>query len=79
MKEKNFTEVRKWVVENLDNSQEDLIRNLYDSMYEYMKPGSIPQAILICGEYLYKAAFVADTEINMTACLVQIMMECEFK
>ena len=79
MKEKNFSEVRKWVVENLDNSQEQMIRTLYDSMYQYMKPGSIPQAILICGEYLYKAAFVADTEINMTACLVQIMMECEFK
>jgi len=79
MKEKNFTNVRKWVVDNLDNSQESLIRSLYDALYEYLKPSTIPQAILILGDYLYKSSFVADSEINMTACIVQLMMECEFK
>jgi len=79
MKEKNFTEVRKWVVQNLDNDTTRLFRNLYDGFYDCLKPQSIPSAILILAEYQYKDAFVADNEINTTACLVQLMMECEFK
>ena len=79
MKEKNFTEVRRWVVQNLDNDTTRLFRNLYDGFYEYLEPQSIPNAILILAEYQYKDAFVADNEINTTACLVQLMVECDFK
>ena len=79
MKEKNFTEARKWVVSNLDNSQTELFRKIYDGLYHYMEPSSIPQAILILADYQHKAAFVADQEINLTACIVELMMECEFK
>ena len=79
MKEKNFTEARKWVVSNLDNSQTELFRKIYDGLYEYVQSSSIPQAILILADYQYKSAFVADQEINLTACIVELMMECEFK
>ena len=79
MKGKNFTEARKWVVSNLDNSQTELFRKIYDGLYHYMQPSSIPQAILILADYQYKSAFVADQEINLTACIVELMMECEFK
>ena len=79
MKEKNFTEARKWVVSNLDNSQTELFRKIYDGLYEHMQSSSIPQAILILADYQHKAAFVADQEINLTACIVELMMECEFK
>ena len=79
MKEKNFTEARKWVVSNLDNSQTELFRKIYDGLYDYVQSSSIPQAILILADYQYKSAFVADQEINLTACIVELMMECEFK
>jgi len=79
MKTKNFGDVRKWVVENLDNDQTRIFRKIYDGLYETMNPQSIPRAILILAEYQYKSAFVADQEINMTACLTELMMECEFK
>jgi len=79
MKEKNFNEVRKWVVQNLDNDQTRIFRQIYDNLYAYFKPQSIPQAVLILSDYQYKAAFVADSEINLTACLVHLMMECEFE
>ena len=79
MKGKNFTEARKWVVSNLDNSQTELFRKIYDGLHDYVTPASIPQAILILADYQYKAAFVADQEINLTACIVELMMECEFK
>ena len=79
MKEKNFTEARKWVVSNLDNSQTELFRKIYDGLYDYVQSSSIPQAILILADYQYKSAFVADQEINLTACVVELMMECEFK
>ena len=79
MKSKNFSGVRKWVVDNMDNDHNQIFRKIYDSLYETMKPVSIPVAILILAEYQYKSAFTADQEINTTACLVQIMMECEFK
>ena len=79
MKEKNFNEVRKWVVQNLDNDQTRIFRQIYDNLYGYFQPQSIPQAVLILSDYQYKAAFVADPEINLTACLVHLMMECEFQ
>ena len=79
MKSKDFSSVRKWVVQNLDNDQTQIFRKIYDELSEYLVPQSIPSVILILGEYQYKAAFVADVEINLTACLVEIMMEAEFK
>ena len=79
MKEKDFSGVRKWVVTNIDNDQSELFRRIYDAMYDYIQADSIPLVILILADYQHKAAFVADAEINMTACLVQIMMEANFK
>lgn len=71
--------MRKWVVANLDNDYKVVYRQLYDRLYEYLQPASIPEAVLIIGEYQYKAAFVADLEINTVAFLTEIMMRCEFK
>ncbi len=78
MKSKNFGEVRKWVVDNLDNDQTQIFRKIYDSLSDTLEPQSIPSAILIIAEYQYKSAFAADQEVNMVACLVEIMMECVF-
>jgi DNA polymerase III delta prime subunit len=79
LKEKNFTEVRKWVVSNLDNDASSLLRKIYDACYEYILPRSIPAAVLIIAKYQYQGAFVADQEINLLAALTEIMCECEFK
>ena len=79
MKDKNFTESRKWIISNLDNSPPELFRKIYDTMYTALEKASIPEAILIIGEYQYKSAFVADQEINFVACVVELMMRCSFK
>tara|TARA_B100000963_G_scaffold36258_1_gene27101 strand:+ start:1505 stop:2446 length:942 start_codon:yes stop_codon:yes gene_type:complete len=79
LKAKNFSEVRKWCVNNLDNDPAVLLRRLYDSLYECLVPSTIPAAILILAKYQYQIAFVADQEINLLACLTEIMVECEFK
>ena len=79
LKDKNFPEVRKWVVDNLDNDSSVLLRRLYDSLYETLVPSSIPAAVLIIAKYQYQIAFVADQEINLLAALTEIMVECEFK
>jgi DNA polymerase III delta prime subunit len=79
MRGKDFSSVRKWVVENLDNDQTRIYRAVYDGLYEHLEGASVPQAILILADYQYKAAFAADAEINLTACLVQLMMEVKFK
>ena len=79
LKQKNFKEVRKWVVNNLDNDSGVLLRRIYDSLYDTLVPGSIPAAVLVIAKYQYQVAFVADQEINMLACLTEIMVECEFK
>ena len=79
LKSKNFSEVRKWCVNNLDNDPTVLLRRLYDSLYESLVPASIPAAVLVIAKYQYQIAFVADQEINMLACLTEIMVECEFK
>jgi replication factor C small subunit len=79
MKGKNFAAVKKWVVANLDNDQAQIFRKLYEGLQETVEPENIPSLVLIISDYQYKAAFVADQEINMTACLVQLMMECNFK
>lgn len=79
MKNKNFTEIRKWVSDNLDNDAVTIFHKLYETCINYLQATSVPQAILIIADYQYKAAFVADQEVNMTACLIQLMVECEFK
>ena len=79
LKAKNFPEVRKWVNNNMDNDTSVLFRRIYDSLYESLVPNTIPAAVLVIAKYQYQMAFVADQEINMLACLTEIMVECEFK
>jgi DNA polymerase III delta prime subunit len=79
MKERNFTEVRQWVSENTDQDTSRLFRALYDNAVKYIKPSSIPQLVLILAEYQYKNAFVTDHEINLAACMAEIMVQVEFK
>jgi DNA polymerase III delta prime subunit len=79
LKEKNFTEVRKWVVSNLDNDSPIILRRVYDACYDSLMPASIPAAVLVIAKYQYQCAFVADQEINLLAALTEIMCECEFK
>ena len=79
MKNKEFTNVRKWVVDNLDNDPVRLLRKIYDNMYEYVDGPSIPHVVVILGEYQYKSSFVADQEINMLACLTEVMARAKFK
>ncbi|NBP01725.1 MAG: AAA family ATPase [Proteobacteria bacterium] len=78
IKEKDFSSARKWVTNNIDNDPGLIYRKLYDTMYDYLKPNSIPQTVLILAKYQYQAAFVADQEINLVACLTEMMVECEF-
>jgi DNA polymerase III delta prime subunit len=77
IKEKDFGAIRKWVATNEIDST-TLYRKIYDSLYDNLKPQSIPQAVLILADYQYKAAFVADAEINTVACLTDLMVSCEF-
>tara|TARA_B100001029_G_scaffold124630_1_gene103862 strand:+ start:1104 stop:2045 length:942 start_codon:yes stop_codon:yes gene_type:complete len=79
LKEKNFSEVRKWVVSNMDNETSMLLRRIYDSLYGALVSSSIPAAVLIIAKYQFQIAFVADQEINLLAALTEIMVECEFK
>tara|TARA_A100001388_G_scaffold268907_1_gene244563 strand:- start:8610 stop:9545 length:936 start_codon:yes stop_codon:yes gene_type:complete len=76
---KEFTNMKKWVVQNLDNEPTQIMRKIYDNLYTYLKPASIPEAVLIIGDYQYKAAFVADQEVNLVACCTELMMRCQFK
>lgn len=78
MKNKDFASCRKWVMQNLDLNTTEFFKRLYTELYSALKPGSVPQAILIIAEYQYKSAFAADQEINTMAMVVQLMMDCEF-
>jgi DNA polymerase III delta prime subunit len=78
LKGKDFTSMRKWVAFNSDADGTTIFRKLYDKCSEFITPNSVPQLILIISDYQYKAAFVADHDINMTACLTEIMANCEF-
>jgi len=79
MRSKEFSKVRSWVVDHMDNDQTQVFRTIYDGLYDNLKGHTIPEAVLILAEYQYKSAFVADQEINMVACLTELMMRCEFK
>lgn len=74
---KDFASIRKWVATHEIDSTV-LYRKIYDSLYDVMKPQSIPQAVIILADYQYKAAFVADQEVNTVACLTELMVSCEF-
>ncbi len=76
---KEFTNVRKWVVDNLDNESDAVYRSIYDSLYDSLEPASIPEAVVIIADYQYKSAFVSDIEINLLAALTEIMLRCSFK
>ena len=79
LKEKRFNDMRKWVINNLDKEPSSLFSTIYNSLYEALESKSVPQAVLIIAGYQYKAAFVADHEINMVACLTEVMANCNFK
>ena len=79
LKDKDFPKVRKWVVDNLDNDPTVLLRSVYDAVYSHLEGAGIAAAVLIIAKYQYQSGFVADQEINMLACLTEIMVECNFK
>ena len=78
LKSSDFPEVRKWVVANLDNDANAILRKVYDALYNHVKGPSIAAAVLIIAKYQYQSAFVADQEINLLAALTEIMVECEW-
>lgn len=78
-KDKNFKQMRQWVADNIDQEPAALFRKIYDNMYDYVEPQSIPQLVLILADYQYKNSFVADHELNMVACLTEIMAGVQFK
>ena len=79
LKRKEFTTVKKWVVQHMDNDPSMVMRKIYDSLYGMLKPASIPEAVLIIAKYMKDITLVPDQEINLLACLTEIMMSCEFK
>ena len=79
LKGKEFGDMRKWVVNNIDNDPVKVFRKIYDGMYQYLQPETIPHAVLIIADYQYKSAFVADQEINLVACLTELMSQVKFK
>ena len=79
MKAKEFTNVRKWIVNNLDNDPSRIFRTIYNSLYDNLDHSTIPHAVVIIADYQHKSAFVADQEINMLACMTELMSQVKFK
>jgi DNA polymerase III delta prime subunit len=79
MKNKEFTTVRKWVVNNMDSDPNIIMRKVYDTLTDFIEGSTIPPAVLVLAKYQYQVAFVADQEINLLACLTELMVECKFK
>ena len=79
LKSKEFTNVRRWIVNNLDNDPSRIYRRIYDSLYDSLVPSTIPHAVVILADYSYKSAFVADQEINLLACMTELMSQVKFK
>ena len=79
LKAKEFTNVRKWIVNNLDNDPARIFRTIYNSLYENLDHSTIPHAVVIIADYQHKSAFVADQEINMLACMTELMSQVKFK
>ena len=79
LKKKDFTTVKNWVVQHMDNDPTMVMRKIYDSLYDVLKPSSIPEAVLIIAKYMNSIPIVPDQEVNLLACLTEVMMSCEFK
>ena len=79
LREKEFTNVRKWIVQNLDNDPVRIFRRIYDSLYDFLDGSTIPHAVVILADYSYKSAFVSDQEINLLACMTELMGQVKFK
>ena len=79
LKKKDFTTVKNWVVQHMDNDPTMVMRKIYDNLYDVLKPSSIPEAVLVIAKYMNSIPIVPDQEINLLACLTEIMMSCEFK
>jgi len=79
LKAKNFKDMRSWVALNVDNDPQKIYRKIYDTLYEHLKPVAIPQTVITLADYQYKSAFAADQELNLVACLTELMVEGEFK
>jgi len=79
LKQKDFKTVKTWVVQHMDNDPSMIMRKIYDSLYDVLKPNSIPEAVLVIAKYMRDISNVPDQEINMLACLTEIMMTCEFR
>ena len=79
LKSKNFKKMRKWVTDNIDVESAKMFRMIYDNMSDYVEPSSIPQLVLILADYSYKDSFVADHELNVVACMTEIMSSIKFK
>ena len=79
LKKKDFSKMRKWIIQNQDNDPVKLLRKLYDSLYENLEPQTIPHAVLILADYQFKSVHVADQEINTVACLTELMSQVKFK
>jgi hypothetical protein len=79
LKDKNFTEIRKWVANNVDLDQNEIYRKLYDQASNFLEATGVAQLVLIVAKYQYQAAFSANPEINLVACLTEIMKDCEFQ
>ena len=78
LKEKSFTKMRQWAVENIDTDPPLLYRKLYDTIVGKIRPENIPTAVLMIGEYSYRSAFVVDQEINFVCCLLELALKCEY-
>ena len=78
LKSKDFGAMRKWVADNGNEDSARIFRKIYDSLYDHMNKGSIPMAVVILARYQYQSAFVADQELNLVACMTEIMSDCEF-
>ena len=79
LKNKEFTNVRRWIVNNLDNDPSRVYRRIYDSLYDNLDSSTIPHAVIILADYSYKSALVADQEINLLACMTELMSQVKFK
>jgi DNA polymerase III delta prime subunit len=78
LKDQNFGAMRKWVADFGSDDPAHIYRKIYDSLYDIMDKSTIPNAVLILAKYQYQAAFVPDQELNLTACLTEMMVECKF-
>ena len=79
LKIKDFRKMRQWVADNIDVEPASMFRKIYDSMNDYVEPASVPQLVLILADYQYKNSFVADHELNMVACLTEVMAGVKWK